>query len=71
MIQSFGHRGAKGYVSENTLASFQKALDLNADGIRRTKLQKNGRIVLTSDKEDILLAHIKPATFTRVCFREL
>ncbi len=38
--------------------------DLNADGIRRTKLQKNDRIVLTSDKEDILLAHIKPATFT-------
>ena len=33
MIQSFGHRGAKGYVSENTLASFQKALDLNVDGI--------------------------------------
>ena len=38
--------------------------DLNADGIRRTKLQKNDRIVLTSDKEDILLAHLKPATFT-------
>jgi len=38
--------------------------DLNADGIRRTKLQKNDRIVLTSDKEYILLAHIKPATFT-------
>jgi NAD+ kinase len=38
--------------------------DLNADGIRRTKLQKNDRIVLTSAKEDILLAHIKPATFT-------
>ena len=38
--------------------------DLNADGIRRTKLQKNDRIVLTSDKEDILLAHIKRATFT-------
>jgi glycerophosphoryl diester phosphodiesterase len=33
MIQSFGHRGAKGYESENTLASFQKALDFNADGI--------------------------------------
>jgi glycerophosphoryl diester phosphodiesterase len=33
MIQSFGHRGAKGYVSENALASFQKALDLNVDGI--------------------------------------
>jgi len=38
--------------------------DFNADGIRRTKLQKNDRIVLTSDKEDVLLAHIKPATFT-------
>ncbi|PTS92764.1 glycerophosphodiester phosphodiesterase, partial [Flavobacterium sp. HMWF030] len=27
------HRGAKGYEPENTLKSFQKALDLNADGI--------------------------------------
>jgi NAD+ kinase len=38
--------------------------DLNADGIRRTKLQKNDRVILTSDKEDVFLAHIKPATFT-------
>jgi NAD+ kinase len=37
--------------------------DLNADGIRRTKLQKNDRVVLTSDEEDVLLAHIKPAAF--------
>lgn len=28
-----GHRGAKAHVPENTLASFQKALDLGADGI--------------------------------------
>lgn len=28
-----GHRGAKGYVAENTLASFQKALDLGVDMI--------------------------------------
>ena len=28
-----GHRGAKGYVAENTLASFQKAIDLGCDGI--------------------------------------
>lgn len=28
-----GHRGAKGYVAENTLASFQKALELKVDGI--------------------------------------
>lgn len=28
-----GHRGAKGHVAENTLASFQKAIDLNVDVI--------------------------------------
>jgi glycerophosphoryl diester phosphodiesterase len=33
MIQKIGHRGAKGYVAENTLHSFQKALDLNVDAI--------------------------------------
>ena len=38
--------------------------DLNADGIRRTKLQLNDRIILTSAKEDVLLAHIRAATFT-------
>ena len=46
MIQSFGHRGAKGYVSENTLASFQKALDLNADGrkINGVNIENGGLI---------------------------
>ena len=28
-----GHRGAKGHVAENTLASFKKALDLKVDGV--------------------------------------
>ncbi len=28
-----GHRGAIGYVAENTLASFQKAMDLGCDGV--------------------------------------
>ncbi|MES2240892.1 MAG: glycerophosphodiester phosphodiesterase family protein [Bacteroidota bacterium] len=28
-----GHRGARGYAAENTLASFQKAIDMNVDGI--------------------------------------
>ncbi|MDV6169033.1 glycerophosphodiester phosphodiesterase family protein [Flavobacterium sp. DG1-102-2] len=32
-ILKIGHRGAKGHVAENTLASFQKALDMGADGI--------------------------------------
>lgn len=33
MVQKIGHRGAKGYVAENTLESFQKALDLGVDAI--------------------------------------
>ena len=32
-ILKIGHRGAKGHLAENTLASFQKALDMGADGI--------------------------------------
>ena len=28
-----GHRGAKGHVPENTLISFQKAIELGVDGI--------------------------------------
>tara|TARA_B100000809_G_scaffold115943_1_gene114121 strand:+ start:7642 stop:7770 length:129 start_codon:yes stop_codon:yes gene_type:complete len=30
---TIGHRGARGYVAENTLESIQKALDLYVDGI--------------------------------------
>ena len=49
--------------SEIVIDIESESADLNADGIRRTKLQKNDRVVLTSDKEDVLLAHIKPAAF--------
>ena len=50
--------------SEIVLDLGSDSADLNSVGIRRTKLQKNDRIILTSDKEDVLLAHIKAATFT-------
>lgn len=43
-----GHRGAKGYVAENTLASFQKALDLGVDGIELD-------VHLSSDREIIVI----------------
>lgn len=33
MVQKIGHRGAKGHIAENTLESFQKALELGVDGI--------------------------------------
>jgi glycerophosphoryl diester phosphodiesterase len=32
-MKKIGHRGAKGYEPENTLISFQKALDMQVDGI--------------------------------------
>jgi glycerophosphoryl diester phosphodiesterase len=32
-LLKIGHRGAKGHVAENTLASFQKALEMGVDGI--------------------------------------
>lgn len=32
-ILKIGHRGAKAHIAENTLASFQKALDMGVDGI--------------------------------------
>ncbi len=32
-MQKIGHRGAKGFVAENTLKSFQKALDFKVDAI--------------------------------------
>ena len=44
-----GHRGAKGYVAENTLASFKKALELKVDGIELD-------IHLSSDAE-IMVIH--------------
>ncbi len=50
--------------SEIVLDLESESADLNADGIRRTKLSKRDRIILTSAKEDVLLAHIKSATFT-------
>lgn len=33
MIAKIGHRGAKGYVVENTLVSFKKAIDFGVNGI--------------------------------------
>ncbi|TDO78220.1 glycerophosphoryl diester phosphodiesterase [Flavobacterium chryseum] len=45
------HRGAKGYESENTLKAFQKALDLNADGIELdVHLSSDGHIIVIHDE---------------------
>ena len=45
------HRGAKGYEPENTLQAFQKALDLNADGIELdVHLSADGQIIVIHDE---------------------
>jgi glycerophosphoryl diester phosphodiesterase len=46
-----GHRGAKGYEAENTLISFEKAIDLNADGIELdVHLSSDGEIMVIHDE---------------------
>lgn len=45
-----GHRGAEGYVAENTLASFQKAINLGTDGIELdVHLCQSGEVVVIHD----------------------
>ena len=46
-----GHRGAKGHVAENTLASFQKAIELKVDGIELdVHLSSDAEIMVIHDE---------------------
>ncbi len=46
-----GHRGAKGYVAENTIASFQKAIELGVDMIELdVRLSKDGIPMVIHDE---------------------
>ncbi len=46
-----GHRGAKGYVLENTIASFKKALDIGVDGIELdVHLSSDGKVMVIHDE---------------------
>ena len=50
-ILNIGHRGAKGHVAENTLASIQKAMELGADGVEIDVFRcLSGEIVVFHDK---------------------
>ncbi|MEO8516496.1 MAG: glycerophosphodiester phosphodiesterase family protein [Flavobacterium sp.] len=50
MIQKIGHRGAKGFIAENTLESFQKALDLGVDAVELdVHLCASGELVVFHD----------------------
>ncbi|MFY0625013.1 MAG: hypothetical protein JXR07_01880 [Reichenbachiella sp.] len=47
-----GHKGASGYAPENTLVSFQKAMDLGADAIEiDVHFTKDGEVVVFHDEE--------------------
>lgn len=46
-----GHRGAKGYEPENTVVSFQKALDMQVDGIELdVHLSADGELIVIHDE---------------------
>lgn len=61
-MQVIAHRGAKGYVSENTIAAFQKALELGVDGIELDVfLSSDGEIIVFHDEHTERLTGIPGA----------
>lgn len=52
MLLRLGHRGACGYAPENTIASFQKAIELNVDMMEfDVRLCKTGEVVVLHDEK--------------------
>jgi glycerophosphoryl diester phosphodiesterase len=50
-ILKIGHRGAKGYEPENTLVSFEKAIQMGADGIELdVHLSLDGHLIVIHDE---------------------
>jgi glycerophosphoryl diester phosphodiesterase len=50
-ILKIGHRGAKGYEPENTLISFEKAIEMGADGIELdVHLSQDGHLIVIHDE---------------------
>jgi glycerophosphoryl diester phosphodiesterase len=62
-VRRIGHRGAKGHAPENTIASFQKALDLGCDEVETDVwLVPDGRL---------LISHDRPGTQTSLTLDEM
>jgi glycerophosphoryl diester phosphodiesterase len=50
-ILKIGHRGANGYEPENTMVSFQKAIEMGADGIELdVHLSADGHLIVIHDE---------------------
>lgn len=48
----WAHRGASGYAPENTMIAFEKAIEMNADGIELdVQLSKDGKIIVLHDEK--------------------
>jgi glycerophosphoryl diester phosphodiesterase len=62
-VRRIGHRGARGHAPENTIASFQKALDLGCDEVETDVwLVGDGRL---------LIAHDRPSSQTKLTLDEV
>jgi glycerophosphoryl diester phosphodiesterase len=49
-FEIFGHRGARGYITENTIPSFKKALDLGADHLEMDVIvTKDHKVVVSHE----------------------
>lgn len=53
-MKIIGHRGARGLVTENTLESFQKAIDLGVDGIEFDVWTSKDGVAIVHHDEDLL-----------------
>lgn len=52
MLINYAHRGASGYYPENTMLSFQKAIEFGASGIETdVHMTKDGYLVLMHDEQ--------------------
>jgi glycerophosphoryl diester phosphodiesterase len=63
----FAHRGASAHAPENTLAAFQRAVDLHADAIELdAKLTADGQVIVIHDQtvDRTTNGHGKDRTFT-------
>lgn len=50
MVRRIGHRGAKGHAPENTIASFEKAIELACDEIETDVWLIDGRLLVSHDR---------------------
>lgn len=65
----YGHRGAKAHVTENTMASFQRAIDDGADGIELDVRTSSDGVVIVM--HDPVLKRLTAGRDTRACSRLL